>query len=49
MEVHISQALRSSIGGPGGSGVDRILEQGARLQKIVDSQSDPFDKVSWCR
>ncbi|PVH78295.1 alpha/beta-hydrolase [Cadophora sp. DSE1049] len=28
-------------GGPGASGIDRILHQGSRLQQIVDPQSDP--------
>lgn len=36
-----------ALGGPGASGVNMILGQGKRLQKIVDSQTTPLsDQVS---
>lgn len=34
-------------GGPRASSVDRLLEQGSRLQKILDSENDPFDRSTF--
>jgi hypothetical protein len=41
-----SVGSNSCVGGSGASGVDRLLEQGSRLQKILDSENDSFDRVS---
>jgi len=42
----MNDGSNSYVGGPEASGVDRLLKQGPRLQKIHDSENNPLDKVS---